>query len=976
MCGERVVLQVTTATPEEKRSERDRRRSIDAALAELQRREDLRRHKAECEESFAFFVQMFWHVVEPTTPMVEGWPLELICDVLTSITDGHSTRDIINVPPGFMKSYLLNVFWPAWEWGPQDAPGTRYLCASYAGALAERDNGGDIGRFSRLINSVEYRTLWGDKFKVIKDNAGLVENNRTGSKRVVTMSGGATTGFRGDRICLAGHIRILTDEGWARIERLVYAQRPVRVAGWDGTQIVWQIIDAYEVNVGRQMVGIDYGESEVLECTVDHPIWVVGRGYVDAGEVRPGDRILQVMCPLPEAVPMQTVALGEKPLLLQDMPTRIPAGEGDPGKLKALRDVRSAGLQATVAPRTERSNILQQEVHGDQPIRAGEPGISDGDEAHNLRLVWQGEALQSQRGGKGFDLFKDVSEQAYVVAERQETARDYPLSGVRGGIQTAQPQDAILFGPLQEFGACQTNLRPRQRQVRSRSERPRISARLVPDLQSADQGERRESLSTVPHDGQAARQGSVRSSHRLREEKFGADESDDAVPILPWDDAREPSGTDEVAIRTVRSVRKLSVIPTRTFNLNVVPCHNYFAEGILTHNCIDDANNPLDVESDTVRATTNTWLREVMPSRTNHAERSAIINIQQRTHEDDATGVLAKHFKGYRWTCVPMQFDPLRMTDVVLTWEDDGRPASVWSDPRGTDENGRRLEGLFKDARGNMQLRPGSPMAKAEGALAWPERFSQETCDRLREALGEYAYEGQYQQSPGIRGGGIIRRDWWKPWGGEYPDLGTSIAILDTAVEEGEKNDWNALVTLGAFPGKEGEPLMMMTSAAKWRVQLAELVSNVAQICAYRKVDYLLIERKTRGKDVHDEIIRLFSNASWQTILVDVVGTKISRLKSVSHLFSGDLRTDPATGLSIYSGGVMHAPDRSWADEVIDQVSAFPRGSHDDYVDCISMGLGWVRKNSIVLRKTEWLEEEAERNVYRKAPSVPYAIRR
>lgn len=562
------------------------------AVEELRRRAELRGHKAECEESLAAFVRRFWHVVEPTTKMVQGWPLELICDILTSITDGHSCRDIINVPPGFMKSYLLNVFWPAWEWGPQNMPGLRYLCASYAGALAERDNGGDIGRFSRLIKSVEYQHLWGDRFKLVKDNAGLVENDKTGSKRVVTMSGGATTGFRGDRIL------------------------------------------------------------------------------------------------------------------------------------------------------------------------------------------------------------------------------------------------------------------------------------------------------------------------------------------------------------------------------------------------IDDANNPLDVESETVRATTNTWLREVMPSRLNNAERSVIINIQQRTHEEDATGILAKYFTGYRWTCVPMHFDPMRMTDVVLTRDNDGRPLEVWQDPRGIDdETGKRLEGLFFDARGKQQLRPGSPMAQAEGELAWPERFSLDACDKLRNALGEYAYEGQFQQSPSIRGGGVIRRDWWGVWQGEYPAFGTIVASLDTAIEEEDQHDFNAVVTFGAYPGKEGEPKLLMTSAAKWRCQLAELVSNVAQICTYRKVDYLLIERKTRGKDVHDEIRRLYANAPWQTILVDVTATKIARLKAVSHLFSGDLKRDPVTGIDVYSGGIVSAPDRDWADEVIDQVSAFPRGSHDDYVDCVSMTLGWVRKTGVVLRRDEWAEQEEDKMRWQKTLGVPYAIR-
>jgi hypothetical protein len=32
--------------------------------------------------------------------------------------DIPSNRLLINVPPGFMKSLLVDVFWPAWERGP------------------------------------------------------------------------------------------------------------------------------------------------------------------------------------------------------------------------------------------------------------------------------------------------------------------------------------------------------------------------------------------------------------------------------------------------------------------------------------------------------------------------------------------------------------------------------------------------------------------------------------------------------------------------------------------------------------------------------------------------------------------------------------------------------------------------------------------------------------------------------------------
>jgi hypothetical protein len=49
--------------------------------------------------------------------LVEGWPLEAICLHLEALTFGDipSNRLLINVPPGFTKSLLVGVFWPAWE---------------------------------------------------------------------------------------------------------------------------------------------------------------------------------------------------------------------------------------------------------------------------------------------------------------------------------------------------------------------------------------------------------------------------------------------------------------------------------------------------------------------------------------------------------------------------------------------------------------------------------------------------------------------------------------------------------------------------------------------------------------------------------------------------------------------------------------------------------------------------------------------
>jgi len=81
------------------------------------------------------FVRYFWHVLEPETKFVDGWTMWAICEHLEAVTFGEITRLLINVPPGFCKSMLVDVFWPAWEWGPMDRAHHRFVCFSYAASL-------------------------------------------------------------------------------------------------------------------------------------------------------------------------------------------------------------------------------------------------------------------------------------------------------------------------------------------------------------------------------------------------------------------------------------------------------------------------------------------------------------------------------------------------------------------------------------------------------------------------------------------------------------------------------------------------------------------------------------------------------------------------------------------------------------------------------------------------------------------------
>lgn len=145
--------------------------------------------------SLSQFIRESWHVIEPGTPYVHGWHIDAISEHLEAVSAGQIHRLIINMPPRHMKSILVSVCWPAWEWTYR--PETRALFASYAQTLSVRDS----LKCRRLILSPWYQKHWGDQFQLTGDQNAKVrfENSRTGF-RLATSVGGVGTGEGGDRV--------------------------------------------------------------------------------------------------------------------------------------------------------------------------------------------------------------------------------------------------------------------------------------------------------------------------------------------------------------------------------------------------------------------------------------------------------------------------------------------------------------------------------------------------------------------------------------------------------------------------------------------------------------------------------------------------------------------------------------------------------------------------------------------------------
>lgn len=145
------------------------------------------------------FIRYYWDILEPGTPFVDGWAMEAICEHLEALTFGElqPPRLLINVPPGFSKSMIVDVFWPAWEWAAMNMPHLRYVAFSYSSMLTQRDN----ARFRDLMTHPRFQAMYGERVRLTKIGETKVSNTSHGWK-FATSVGGVGTGERGDRIIL------------------------------------------------------------------------------------------------------------------------------------------------------------------------------------------------------------------------------------------------------------------------------------------------------------------------------------------------------------------------------------------------------------------------------------------------------------------------------------------------------------------------------------------------------------------------------------------------------------------------------------------------------------------------------------------------------------------------------------------------------------------------------------------------------
>jgi predicted phage terminase large subunit-like protein len=198
-------------------------------------------------------------------------------------------------------------------------------------------------------------------------------------------------------------------------------------------------------------------------------------------------------------------------------------------------------------------------------------------------------------------------------------------------------------------------------------------------------------------------------------------------------------------------------------------------------------------------------------------------------------------------------------------------------------------------------------------------------------------------QTPTSEEGSIVKREWWNEWESEIlPPVSYIIQSYDTAFSKKETADYSAISTWGVFrPTPDSPDCIILLDAQKDRWDFPELKRVAYEEYQYWDPDMVLIEAKASGTPLTHELRRLG---------IPVVNYSPTR----GH----DKSTRMHSVAPIFESGLVYAPTKKFAEEMIEECASFPFGKNDDLCDTMTQALMRFREGGLVSLNDDYEDGE------------------
>lgn len=215
------------------------------------------------------------------------------------------------------------------------------------------------------------------------------------------------------------------------------------------------------------------------------------------------------------------------------------------------------------------------------------------------------------------------------------------------------------------------------------------------------------------------------------------------------------------------------------------------------------------------------------------------------------------------------------------------------------------------------------PAIDETGNALWPERWPVEKLLTIKRNLGTYLFEGMYQGNPTPPEGGLFKRSWWV-----YYDTAPELEIFDEILQSWDMAFTDAKTSsyvVGQVWGRIGANYYLLDQIRE-HLAFPTTLKAVKNLSAkWPEATRILIEDKANGPAIIDTLKSSISGI----IPIQPRGSKSARAAAIS----------PA----VESGNVYLPRKAAWLGDFMEELSAFPNGTHDDQVDAMSQALSHFR---------------------------------
>ena len=227
----------------------------------------------------------------------------------------------------------------------------------------------------------------------------------------------------------------------------------------------------------------------------------------------------------------------------------------------------------------------------------------------------------------------------------------------------------------------------------------------------------------------------------------------------------------------------------------------------------------------------------------------------------------------------------------------------------------------------------------------WPQYWKMEELEKVKATLPVGKWNAQWMQKPTSEEGALIKREWWQKWEkDDLPDCYYIIQSYDTAFLKKETADYSAITTWGVFyPNEDAKPNLILLDSVKDRFEFPELRRAALEQYKYWNPDMVIVEQKASGTPLTHELRQM--DIPVMTFTPSRGNDKHVRVNSCAPLFEA---------------GLIWAPDRNFAEEVIEECASFPYGDHDDLVDSMTMAVMRFRQGGFLPHPEDYEDEKTE----------------